>query len=53
MKIHSESEGIDLIWQMVSISFNWITRQDSCAQLILEDCNISAGLSRHEYLDVL
>jgi hypothetical protein len=41
VKIHSEleSEGIDLIWQMVLISFNW---QDSCAQLILKDCNRDA-----------
>jgi hypothetical protein len=30
------------IWQMVLFGFNWITRQDSCGQLILADCNRDA-----------
>jgi hypothetical protein len=32
------------IWQMVFVVFNWVTRQDSCAQLIL-DFNALAGIN--------
>ena len=33
-----------LIWEMILIGFNWITRQDSCVWLILEDSNALAGI---------
>jgi hypothetical protein len=40
---HSESEGLDFYLRMVLIGFNWITRQDSCAQVILADCRGNAS----------
>ena len=46
-----ESKTIDLILEVVLFCFNWITRQDSCAWLILADCNASAGINTSDVLE--